>query len=67
MKTDKKIILNDLLNWYEETNPSLGDLENELSYHNYNLTTAGFLKILKARKINKGKKSKQTELFSFIL
>ena len=34
MKDDR---LENLLDWYEETNPSLGDLENELDYHNIDL------------------------------
>ena len=42
MKDDR---LENLLDWYEETNPSLGDLENELDYHNIDLTAEKFLKI----------------------
>ena len=42
MKDDR---LENLLDWYEETNPSLGDLESELDYHNIDLTTEKFLKI----------------------
>ena len=71
-KIKEVIILRDLLDWYEETRPSLGDLENELNYHNYDLTTDDFLKIFNERpnRIRLGQlleEKRQTELFSFIL
>jgi hypothetical protein len=37
--------LNQLIEWREETNPTLGDIENELDYHGINIPVEDFIKM----------------------
>ena len=44
MKHDKTL---KLIEWYLETNPSLNDLENEIEYHNIDMSTNDFINFAK--------------------
>lgn len=46
--SNKITILRDLIDWYQDTNPSQQDIENELDYHKIDMSTEYFIEMVES-------------------